>query len=95
MEYTIVVAAASESAALQFIAAVRRLHHGRVLPRQRGMHALIIYDDLSKQAVGLPPDVAAAAPPAGREAYPGDVFYLHTAACSSAPRKMNEFTNGG
>ena len=48
--------------------------------RDRGQDALIIYDDLTKQAVGLSPSVAAAAPPAGRrERIPGDVFYLHSA----------------
>ena len=53
--------------------------------RDNGRHALIIYDDLSKQADRLSPDVAAAAPSARAQAYPGDVFYLQ-AACWSAPQ---------
>jgi F-type H+-transporting ATPase subunit alpha len=84
MEYTTVVAAgASESAPAAVHRAVHRRDDGRVLPRQRAARALV-YDDLSKQAVAYRQLSLLLRRPPGREAYPGDVFYLHS-ACSSAP----------
>ncbi len=69
---------------MQYLAPFTGLHHGRILPRH-GMHAVIIYDDLSKQAVAYRQMSLLLRRPPGREAYPGDVFYLHS-VCSSAPR---------
>ena len=78
MEYTIVVAAtASESAALQFIAPYSGSTMGEYF-RDRGQDALIIYDDLTKQAVAYRQVSLLLRRPPGREAYPGDVFYLHS-----------------
>ncbi|TPW00586.1 MAG: F-type H+-transporting ATPase subunit alpha, partial [bacterium] len=78
MEYTIVVAAtASEPAPLQFIAPYAGCTMGEYF-RDNGMHALIIYDDLSKQAVAYRQMSLLLRRPPGREAYPGDVFYLHS-----------------
>jgi F-type H+-transporting ATPase subunit alpha len=78
MEYSIVVAAtASEPAPLQYLAPYTGVRDGRVFPRQR--HArLIVYDDLSKQAVAYRQMSLLLRRPPGREAYPGDVFYLHS-----------------
>jgi F-type H+-transporting ATPase subunit alpha len=79
MEYTIVVAAtASESAAMQYIAPYSGCTMGEYF-RDRGQDALIIYDDLSKQAVAYRQVSLLLRRPPGREAYPGDVFYLHSA----------------
>jgi F-type H+-transporting ATPase subunit alpha len=78
MEYTIVVAAtASEPAPLQFLAPYAGCAMGEYF-RDNGMHALIIYDDLSKQAVAYRQMSLLLRRPPGREAYPGDVFYLHS-----------------
>src|SRR6266699_1357834 len=78
LEYSIVVAAtASEPAPLQFIAPYAGCAMGEFF-RDNGMHALIIYDDLSKQAVAYRQMSLLLRRPPGREAYPGDVFYLHS-----------------
>src|SRR5881398_2992244 len=78
MEYTIVVAAsASESAAMQYVSAYSGCTMGEYF-RNRGQDALIIYDDLSKQAVAYRQVSLLLRRPPGREAYPGDVFYLHS-----------------
>ncbi|SNB47559.1 F0F1 ATP synthase subunit alpha [Geobacter sp. DSM 9736] len=78
MDYTIVVAAtASEPAPLQFIAPYAGVTMGEYF-RDNGKHALIIYDDLSKQAVAYRQLSLLLRRPPGREAYPGDVFYLHS-----------------
>jgi F-type H+-transporting ATPase subunit alpha len=78
MEYTIVVAAsASESAAMQYISAYSGCAMGEYF-RDRGEDALIVYDDLSKQAVAYREISLLLRRPPGREAYPGDVFYLHS-----------------
>ncbi len=78
MDYTIVVAAtASEPAPLQFIAPYTGVTMGEYF-RDNGKHALIIYDDLSKQAVAYRQLSLLLRRPPGREAYPGDVFYLHS-----------------
>ncbi len=98
MEYTIVVAAsASDSAALQFIAPYAGCTMGEYF-RDRGEDALIIYDDLSKQAVAYRQISLLLRRPPGREAYPGDVFYLHSRLLERAARVNEEyvekFTNG-
>ncbi len=78
MEYTIVVAAtASEPAPLQFLAPYTGCAMGEYF-RDNGMHAVIVYDDLSKQAVAYRQMSLLLRRPPGREAYPGDVFYLHS-----------------
>ncbi|WP_374274795.1 F0F1 ATP synthase subunit alpha [Brevundimonas sp.] len=78
MEYTIVVAAtASEPAPLQFLAPFSGTAMGEFF-RDNGMHGLIVYDDLSKQAVAYRQMSLLLRRPPGREAYPGDVFYLHS-----------------
>ena len=78
MEYTIVVAAtASEPAPLQFLAPYTGVTMGEYF-RDSGRHALIVYDDLSKQAVAYRQLSLLLRRPPGREAYPGDVFYLHS-----------------
>jgi F-type H+/Na+-transporting ATPase subunit alpha len=78
MEYTIVVAAtASEPAPLQYLAPFTGCAMGEYF-RDNGMHAVIIYDDLSKQAVAYRQMSLLLRRPPGREAYPGDVFYLHS-----------------
>ena len=78
MEYTTIVAAtASDSAPLQFLAPYTGCAMGEYF-RDNGMHALIIYDDLSKQAVAYRQMSLLLRRPPGREAYPGDVFYLHS-----------------
>ncbi|HEY8380072.1 MAG TPA: F0F1 ATP synthase subunit alpha [Nannocystis sp.] len=78
MDYTIVVAAtASESAPLQFLAPYTGVTMGEYF-RDRGGHALLVYDDLSKQAVAYRQLSLLLRRPPGREAYPGDVFYLHS-----------------
>ncbi len=98
MEYTIVVAAtASESAALQFIAPYSGCTMGEYF-RDRGQDALIIYDDLTKQAWAYRQISLLLRRPPGREAYPGDVFYLHSRLLERAARVSEEwvekFTNG-
>ncbi len=78
MDYTIVVnAGASEPAALQFLAAYTGVTIGEYF-RDNGMHALIVYDDLSKHAVAYREMSLILRRPPGREAYPGDVFYIHS-----------------
>jgi F-type H+-transporting ATPase subunit alpha len=94
MDYTIVVAAtASESAPLQFIAPYAGVAMGEYF-RDNGRHALIIYDDLSKQAVAYRQLSLLLRRPPGREAYPGDVFYLHSRLLERAA-KMSEAEGGG
>ncbi|MBM4245388.1 MAG: F0F1 ATP synthase subunit alpha [Deltaproteobacteria bacterium] len=94
MEYTIVVAAtASESAPLQFIAPYSGCAMGEYF-RDNGQHALVIYDDLSKQAVAYRQLSLLLRRPPGREAYPGDVFYLHSRLLERAA-KLSEQRGGG
>jgi F-type H+-transporting ATPase subunit alpha len=94
MEYTIVVAAtASESAPLQFISPYSGCAMGEWF-RDNGKHALIIYDDLSKQAVAYRQLSLLLRRPPGREAYPGDVFYVHSRLLERAA-KMNDELGGG
>ncbi|MDP2811193.1 MAG: F0F1 ATP synthase subunit alpha [Rhodocyclaceae bacterium] len=98
MENTIVVAAsASESAAMQFIAPYSGCTMGEYF-RDRGQDALIIYDDLTKQAWAYRQISLLLRRPPGREAYPGDVFYLHSRLLERAARVSQEwvekFTNG-
>jgi F-type H+-transporting ATPase subunit alpha len=98
MEYTIVVAAAaSESAAMQYIAPYSGCTMGEYF-RDRGQDALIIYDDLTKQAWAYRQVSLLLRRPPGREAYPGDVFYLHSRLLERAarvnPEYVEKFTNG-
>jgi F-type H+-transporting ATPase subunit alpha len=98
MDHTIVVAAgASESAAMQFLAPYSGCSMGEYF-RDRGEDALIIYDDLTKQAWGYRQVSLLLRRPPGREAYPGDVFYLHSRLLERAARVNEEFvekaTNG-
>ena len=94
MDYTIVVAAtASEPAPLQYLAPFGGCAMGEWF-RDNGMHALIIYDDLSKQAVAYRQMSLLLRRPPGREAYPGDVFYLHSRLLERAA-KMNDEHGGG
>ena len=94
MEYTIVVAAtASESAALQYIAPYSGCTMGEYF-RDRGQDALIIYDDLTKQAWAYRQVSLLLRRPPGREAYPGDVFYLHSRLLERAA-KMNSDNGSG
>jgi F-type H+-transporting ATPase subunit alpha len=91
MEYTIVVAAsASDSAAMQYIAAYSGCTMGEYF-RDRGMDALIIYDDLTKQAWAYRQVSLLLRRPPGREAYPGDVFYLHSRLLERAARVNAEY----
>ena len=94
MEYTTIVAAtASESAPLQFIAPYSGCAMGEYF-RDNGQHALIIYDDLSKQAVAYRQLSLLLRRPPGREAYPGDVFYVHSRLLERAA-KMSDARGGG
>jgi F-type H+-transporting ATPase subunit alpha len=94
MEYSIVVAAtASEPAPLQFLAPYTGCAMGEYF-RDNGMHAVIVYDDLSKQAVAYRQMSLLLRRPPGREAYPGDVFYLHSRLLERAA-KMNDSLGGG
>src|ERR1700744_6542364 len=98
MEYTIVVAAsASESAAMQYVSAYSGCTMGEYF-RDRGQDALIVYDDLSKQAVAYRQVSLLLRRPPGREAYPGDVFYLHSRLLERAARVnadyVEAFTKG-
>ncbi len=98
LAHTIVVAAtASESAAMQYISAYSGCTMGEYF-RDRGEDALIVYDDLSKQAVAYRQISLLLRRPPGREAYPGDVFYLHSRLLERASRVSEEyvekFTNG-
>ncbi|MBS0385755.1 MAG: F0F1 ATP synthase subunit alpha [Proteobacteria bacterium] len=94
LSYSIIVAAtASEPAPLQFLAPFSGCAMGEWF-RDNGMHALIIYDDLSKQAVAYRQMSLLLRRPPGREAYPGDVFYLHSRLLERAA-KLNEDNKGG
>ena len=94
MEYTTVVASsASEAAPLQFIAPYAGCAMGEYF-RDNGKHALIIYDDLSKQAVAYRQMSLVLRRPPGREAFPGDVFYLHSRLLERAS-KLSEALGGG
>ena len=94
MKYTVVVAAtASEAAPLQFLAPYSGCAIGEYF-RDNAKHALIIYDDLSKQAVAYRQMSLLLRRPPGREAYPGDVFYLHSRLLERAA-KMNEHHGNG
>ncbi|MBR0553408.1 F0F1 ATP synthase subunit alpha [Stakelama marina] len=94
MEYSIVVAAtASEPAPLQFLAPYTACAMGEFF-RDNGMHAVIVYDDLSKQAVAYRQMSLLLRRPPGREAYPGDVFYLHSRLLERAA-KMNDDNGAG
>ena len=93
MEYTTIVSAtASDPAPLQFLAPYTGCTMGEYF-RDNGMHALIIYDDLSKQAVAYRQMSLLLRRPPGREAYPGDVFYLHSRLLERAAKLNND--NGG
>jgi len=94
LQYSIIVAAtASEPAPLQFLAPFAGCAMGEYF-RDNGMHALIIYDDLSKQAVAYRQMSLLLRRPPGREAYPGDVFYLHSRLLERAA-KLNEDSKSG
>ena len=94
MDYTIVVAAtASEAAPLQYIAPYSGCAMGEYF-RDNGMHAIIFYDDLSKQAVAYRQMSLLIRRPPGREAYPGDVFYLHSRLLERAA-KLDDSLGGG
>jgi F-type H+-transporting ATPase subunit alpha len=94
MEYTTIVAAtASEPAPLQFLAPYTGCVMGEYF-RDNGMHAVIFYDDLSKHAVAYRQMSLLLRRPPGREAYPGDVFYLHSRLLERAA-KMNDDNGGG
>lgn len=94
LEYTIVVTAtASEPAPLQFLAPFAGCAMGEWF-RDNGMHALIIYDDLSKQAVAYRQMSLLLRRPPGREAYPGDVFYLHSRLLERAAKLNEDFGAG-
>jgi len=94
MDYTIVVAAsASEPASLQYIAPYAGCTMGEYF-RDNGMHALVIYDDLSKHAMAYRQLSLLLRRPPGREAYPGDVFYLHSRLLERAA-KLSDEKGGG
>jgi F-type H+-transporting ATPase subunit alpha len=94
MKYTTIVAAtASDSAPLQFLAPYTGCTIGEYF-RDNGMHALIIYDDVSKQAVAYRQMSLLLRRPPGREAYPGDVFYLHSRLLERAA-KLSDANGGG
>src|SRR5271165_7059599 len=94
LDYTIVVAAtASEPAPLQFLSPFAGCAMGEWF-RDNGMHALIIYDDLSKQAVAYRQMSLLLRRPPGREAYPGDVFYLHSRLLERAAKMNDDFGAG-
>jgi F-type H+-transporting ATPase subunit alpha len=94
LQYSIIVAAtASEPAPLQYLAPFTGAAMGEYF-RDNGMHALIVYDDLSKQAVAYRQMSLLLRRPPGREAYPGDVFYLHSRLLERAA-KMNDDFGGG
>jgi F-type H+-transporting ATPase subunit alpha len=94
LEYSIVVAAtASDPAPMQFLAPFAGCAMGEYF-RDNGMHAVIIYDDLSKQAVAYRQMSLLLRRPPGREAYPGDVFYLHSRLLERAA-KMNDERGAG
>ncbi|PIZ29701.1 MAG: F0F1 ATP synthase subunit alpha [Alphaproteobacteria bacterium CG_4_10_14_0_8_um_filter_53_9] len=94
LEYTIVVAAtASDAAPMQFLAPYAGCAMAEFF-RDNGMHALIVYDDLSKQAVAYRQMSLLLRRPPGREAYPGDVFYLHSRLLERAAKLSDELGGG-
>ena len=94
LEYTIVVSAtASEPAPIQFLSAYTGCTMGEYF-RDNGMHALIVYDDLSKQAVAYRQMSLLLRRPPGREAYPGDVFYIHSRLLERAAKMSDEHKGG-
>ncbi|GAA0382971.1 F0F1 ATP synthase subunit alpha [Brevundimonas terrae] len=94
LEYTIVVAAtASEPAPLQFLAPFAGTAMGEFF-RDNGMHGLIVYDDLSKQAVAYRQMSLLLRRPPGREAYPGDVFYLHSRLLERSAKLNSDYGSG-
>jgi F-type H+-transporting ATPase subunit alpha len=94
LEYSIVVAAtASDPAPMQFLAPYTGCTMGEFF-RDNGMHAVIFYDDLSKQAVAYRQMSLLLRRPPGREAYPGDVFYLHSRLLERAAKMNDDFGNG-
>jgi len=94
LEYTIIVAAtASDPAPLQFLAPFAGCTMGEYF-RDNGMHGLVVYDDLSKQAVAYRQMSLLLRRPPGREAYPGDVFYLHSRLLERAAKLNDENGNG-
>jgi F-type H+-transporting ATPase subunit alpha len=94
LDYTIVVSAtASEPAPLQFLAPFAGCAMGEWF-RDNGMHALVVYDDLSKHAVAYRQMSLLLRRPPGREAYPGDVFYLHSRLLERAAKMSAEFGSG-
>jgi proton translocating ATP synthase F1 alpha subunit len=94
LQYTTIVAAtSSDSATLQFLAPYTGCTIGEFF-RDNGMHALIIYDDLSKQAVSYRQMSLLLRRPPGREAYPGDIFYLHSRLLERAAKMHTNFGNG-
>merc|ERR1740130_2411289 len=94
MKYTTIVAAtASDSAPLQFLAPYSGCSMGEYF-RDNGKHALIIYDDLSKQAVAYRQMSLLLRRPPGREAYPGDVFYIHSHLLERAAKMSDEMLGG-
>jgi F-type H+-transporting ATPase subunit alpha len=94
MDYTIIVAAnASDPAPLQFIAPYSGCSMGEYF-RDNGMHALIIYDDLSKQAAAYRQVSLLLRRPPGREAYPGDIFYLHSRLLERAAKYSDQYGGG-
>lgn len=94
MKYTIVVSAtASDAAPLQYLAPYSGCAMGEFF-RDNGMHALIIFDDLSKQAVAYRQMSLLLRRPPGREAYPGDVFYLHSRLLERAAKMSGNFGGG-
>ncbi len=88
-----IIVAATASDPCQLPGAVQRLHHGRDF-RDNGMHAVIIYDDLSKQAAAYRQMSLLATPPAGPRGIPGDVFYLHSRLLERAV-KLSDEKGGG
>jgi F-type H+/Na+-transporting ATPase subunit alpha len=94
LEYSIIVAAtASDPAPMQYLAPFAGCTMGEYF-RDNGMHAVIIYDDLSKQAVAYRQMSLLLRRPPGREAYPGDVFYLHSRLLERAAKMGNDAGNG-
>ncbi len=94
LEYSIVIAAtASDAAPMQFIAPFAGCAMGEYF-RDNGMHAVIVYDDLSKQAVAYRQMSLLLRRPPGREAYPGDVFYLHSRLLERAAKMGDAAGNG-
>jgi len=94
LKYTIIVSAtASDAAPLQYLAPYSGCAMGEYF-RDNGMHALIIYDDLSKQAVAYRQMSLLLRRPPGREAYPGDVFYLHSRLLERAAKMSKDFGGG-